>query len=459
MAGVGFALRKLVSRGDLPSQIGGYLLAGFITAGPWLFTILALAATNMVVAMGIDAAQIGQFRLILIYNFAISLVATGPIVIVTTRYVADRVYLRRFDEVPAALWYGLIAAWLLSLVVALPFYLLNPELSPATRLAAFMNFTLVSSVWCSGVLLSALRGYGIYAVAFCAGMALAMIGSSALGPSFGTAGLLQGFNLGLAVIVFVVVGRSLAEFEYPFQFQRGFWMSARKYWDLALYGLFAAGATWIDKWMMWFAPESRSFVVFMPSQTNYDYAMFLVYLTIIPGLTMLLVFVETGLQECVQRYYDVIESGADLSTINAEAQGINRFWGDALRKLVLVQGPITLACILGASSLLPLLGALHSQTGIFRLGVLGAFFHLLILFMTAVFIYLDLRRIVLRIHVALLLLNAALTAVTIGLGFAYYGLGYFLSTMVIALVTVGVAVRVFRQLPYYTFMVNNATNR
>ena len=44
MAGIGFALRTLVERDDLSARLQGYGHAAIVAAGPWLFTVLALAA-------------------------------------------------------------------------------------------------------------------------------------------------------------------------------------------------------------------------------------------------------------------------------------------------------------------------------------------------------------------------------------------------------------------------------
>ncbi len=47
MAGIGFELNKLARRDDLMGIAGAYLHSAFAIAGPWLFTVVALACTTI----------------------------------------------------------------------------------------------------------------------------------------------------------------------------------------------------------------------------------------------------------------------------------------------------------------------------------------------------------------------------------------------------------------------------
>src|SRR5215470_10529990 len=97
MAGIGFALRKLIRRDDLIGVIQGYSHSALAATGPWLFTVISLGMISFFTA-GIAATDdIVTFRLIVIYNFAFSLVMTGPVMMITTRYLADMIYLKEVE--------------------------------------------------------------------------------------------------------------------------------------------------------------------------------------------------------------------------------------------------------------------------------------------------------------------------------------------------------------------------
>jgi polysaccharide biosynthesis protein PelG len=62
---------------------------------------------------------------------------------------------------------------------------------------------------------------------------------------------------------------------------------------LGLAGLANAKAVWIDKWMLWWAPGSMAAVGALRVNPVNDQASFLGLLTMIPGLTLILVTTET----------------------------------------------------------------------------------------------------------------------------------------------------------------------
>ena len=86
MAGIGFALRSLVERDDLSSPVQGYGHAAIVAAGPWLFTVLALAFFETATEGYPRPRRASRITAIMIYNFSFSLLLSGPIVMVMTRY-------------------------------------------------------------------------------------------------------------------------------------------------------------------------------------------------------------------------------------------------------------------------------------------------------------------------------------------------------------------------------------
>ncbi len=77
--------------------------------------------------------------------------------------------------------------------------------------------------------------------------------------------------------------------------------------------------------------------------------------------------------------------------------------------------------------------------------------------MAVVLAYFDLRRAMLSVYCVLLATNVVFTLVTLDLGFAYYGYGYFFSALV-SFVVVAVMVGYYvSQLPYLTFVRNNSS--
>lgn len=458
MAGVAFALRKLVQRDDLFSNAAGYFLAGFVSTGPWLFTVVALLAVEQLAGRSDADVETTVFRGILVYNFAFSLVFTAPLVMITTRYVADCVYIQAHEPVPGALLMSLSVVLVSSIVMAGAYYGWVVELPTEMRIAAVINYCLIASMWVVSVFLSVLRGYILYAATFCIGISAAAFAAIQLGYTYGSVGLLIGMNLGLAGTLFALLGWTLASFPFRFAYPPAFMRYMYRFSDLALYGFLGALALWVDKWVMWFAPEAAEVVRGMVFFYEYDNAMFLVYLTIVPGLAYIFLSVETGLEEHIRTYLSAVNGEATWTQLEKTRVALGRFIADRLRTLILVQGTLSIVVAGMGPQILTALGASYTQVGIFRIGVLAAFFHVLILFLAAVFTYLDLRRVNVTLQGLLVVLSALGTALSLQFGFASYGLGYLVATMIVWVAAYLWLRRVVNNLPYYSFVVVNAAN-
>lgn len=457
MAGIGFELRKLLRRDDLLGILQGYGHSALASTGPWLLTILTLAGIGLLGRNHIQPDDIYEFRLIVIYNFAFSLVMTGPVVMVATRYIADAIYAKKVDEAPSMMMGYMLIILCLGALTIVPFYLLYAKLSRFVALLAIVNFFIVSSIWLITAFLSALKNYGDITRSFAIGT-IAALGSAAVLTRFGSsAAMLLGFSVGLALVLFSLIARVFVEYPYPVTNPFRYGKYFRTYWQLALSGLAYNIAIWVDKWVMWFAPQHeqvRSGLIMYP---DYDNALFLAYLTIVPAIAAFVMTIETDFFESYLQFYNSIQSHASFAEISRAQEGIIGSILRGARTLIVLQGSICLATILLSPKLFGLLGIDFSQIGIFRIGVLGAFFHTLLLALTIVLSYFDLRTAVLKIQILFLLANAVFTYVSMRMGFPYYGFGYFISTLITFAAAFMTVAYIVGRLPYQTFVTSNAS--
>lgn len=454
MAGIGFALRKLSRQDNLLGIVQGYALSAVVSMGPWLLTILALTAINVVGGRLGGMGPVADFRAVVIYNFAFSLVLSGPLLVVLTRYLADRIFERRLDGVQGAF----LAALAVNLAVQAPpvalFYGLAVTLEPAARVHAVVDFLLIGGIWLGMVFLSAIKHYAAIGLAFLAGLAAGVVLAVALLPGMGMAGILLGFNIGLAIVLFAMVGAVLAAFPPAIPGGQGvtLWDYFRRYWDLALIGLTYNLAIWVDKFVMWTAPEALVMDSGLVTNPLYDSATFLAYLTVVPAMATFVIDIETAFFERYRRFYRDIRNHASFAAIERNLDELGTLLLDKLRVLVALQGSVAVAAVLVAPRLFEALQINFMQMGVFRLAVLGALFHMLLLFPCIILAYFDLRRLVLAISVAFLALNAGLTALSIEMGFRFYGYGYFLACLLCAALALGLGARAVARLPYLAFV-------
>ena len=150
MAGIGFSLRELARSDDIMGSLRAFMHATLVAAGPWLVTILALGTLSLIADDVSRSAEVAMFRIIIIYNFGFSLIFAGPISIVVTRYLADRIYLRDVTEGPGML----LGAFVLMLAtqgpLAVGFYGFAVEAPLGVRLVAIAGYLLTGALWDRG---------------------------------------------------------------------------------------------------------------------------------------------------------------------------------------------------------------------------------------------------------------------------------------------------------------------
>lgn len=458
MAGIGFALRDLARADDLLGVARAYLHATVIASGPWLATILALGTLSIVADADAMGEGVALFRLCVIYNFGFSLILTGPIAIVATRFLADRIYARDVTCGPGLL---LGACALTALTQGPPvaiFYFVFVEAPWPVRLAATVGYLVTAYLWIAAVFLTALKDYTAIAVSFAVGMATGFLAGWALAP-LGPAGLLFGFSAGLATVLFAIVARIFAEYPYPVARPFEFLVYFRRYWDLALTALAYNAAIWVDKWVMWAAPRAETMAGALVSYPDYDSAMFLAYLTILPAMALFVLLVETSFYERYLAFFREIRTHGTWLRLQAAHRDIVDGVGEGFRVLVIVQGAVSYLAILLAPAIFEALGIGFTQIGMFRFGVLGAMFHALLLFVLIVFAYFDLRLLALKLALFFLASNLVLSWITLNAGFEWYGYGYFLSAAISFAAAYWIMLRKLGNLPYLAFVEINPSVR
>lgn len=453
MAGIGFELNKLARRDDLMGIAGAYLHSAFAIAGPWLFTVVALSITTGLYG-NYNSIELLNFRGIIVYNFSFSLVLAAPTFTIMTRYLADQIHVKNVTTVPTVMLESMMVVFATILPLALFFYAIYFDMPLPLRLAAFANIFLIAAVWLLSVYLTALKDFSAVTWTFIIGMTIAVLSAEFFGNRH-AAGMMAGYNVGLAVIVFLLAGRIFAEYPYHLTNEfatKPFW---NKYWELAVGGFFYNAALWVDKWIMWFAPEAVQLESKMRFFPDYDSAMFLAAMTILPSIAMFVFSIETDFFHHYRRFYGNILAHASLRRIRQFHGKIITAITNGGRNLVVMQGVLSFMFIVLAPQIFEKMHMFYVQLSIFRLGVLGSFFQVLVLFSSIILSYFDCRRANMWIFAFYFLSNALLTILFLQWGYAYYGYGFFLSSTLTFFLAASFLFSHVRKLPYHAFLTNN----
>ncbi len=463
MAGIGFELRKLSRQETLSSVLraGGH--AAVIAAGPWLFTIASLAIISITVEKWVGVEVLGNFRAIIIYAFATSLVLTAPITIVATRLVADALWSKDLQHVRSLLF----AAFVLALgavgvgVTGLIGYF---GLSTELALALASSTSMVALIWVALGFCGAVRDYMAVTRAFLLGLIVAVVGAlAAVLAGLGAPGMIFGFSAGLTITFLGLTLRVLATFPAPaVDLSAGIasilaGLSAYRY--LALGALAGTAGVWIDKWVFWFSPVGESVKGGLVHAPLYDSAMFIASLVIIPSLASFVARLETDFFERYQRYYGSIKQHGTIQQIEAARQDLASHTLDTLVLITIAQVGMCAVLIMTAPLLVGALNLQFRQIAILRYGALGAVFHFIFIAATSFLLFFDRRILYLALQCLFLTLNCGLAIVTVYLGEEYYGLGYFMACLISSMLAYILVTSTFTHLNFLTFIGNNPSIR
>ena len=463
MAGIGFALKRLSAEENLLSRAASMGHAAVVAAGPWIFTILSLGLITLATEPVAGLQTLETFRCAVIYAFAISLVTTSPVAIITTRLVADGLYQRKFGSI-AGVYIGSLSAATIPVSVAIVLVyagILHIPLNLAVAGSACC--LLVALIWISLALAGTVHDYVGVTLSFVFGLLVSVLGAvTAAILDLGAIGLVWGFNSGLAVTLFCLMARVLTTFPHevtdPISGIRDLWKAVKHYWVIALGSLIANAAIWADKWVMWAAEGEKVQGGFVHAPL-YDSAMFVACLVIIPALSLFVVHLETDFFESYQRYFGNVRQHATLRRIEESRKRLVEIAQGSLFHILLIQVALCAVVVLMAPVIADLLRLQYRQISILRYGALSAAFQFLFLACSAVLLFFDLRTRYLWLQVLFLVLNAGATYACVHLGWRFHGVGFFVATVISSLVAYTVMERALADLNFLTFIGNNPSVR
>jgi polysaccharide biosynthesis protein PelG len=459
MAGIGFEVRKLARQESLTSVMAAGGHAAVIAAGPWLFTIASLAAISITVERFVGLDELANFRAIIIYAFATSLVLTAPVTMVATRLVADALWSKQPERVRPLLFaaFAVSAVAVCIGVLALTLYF---KLAADVAIALASATLTVALIWVALGFCGAVRDYGAVTNAFLLGLFIAVIGAvTAAASGLNASGMVYGFTVGLMVTFLGLALRIMATFPQPVSDVRaalhhllgGF----TSYRSLALGAFLGTAAVWIDKWVFWFSPVGESVTAGLVHAPLYDSAMFIASLVIIPSLASFVAKLETDFFERYQRYYGAIKSHGTIGQIEDARRRLAAHTLDTLVLITIAQVGICAVLIMTAPMLVSALNLQFRQIAILRYGALAAVFQFIFIASSSFLLFFDRRWMYVSLQCLFFGLNLTLAILTVHLGQDYYGVGYFLACFAASLLAYILATSTFQNLNFLTFIGNN----
>jgi uncharacterized membrane protein len=455
MAGIGFELRKLLAKKSYTGVLQAYTYAGIIASGPWVLSILGIMLIGLL-SIGVVVPQmlIAQFQVTVTYLFMVSLVLTGLVQLSFTRFVADRIFAK--DEAAILPNFNglLMVAITTSLMLAWPVVLLGfPGQSALYKTLFVMGLANLSALWVATVFLTGMKHYKAILLIFFFGYSATIVMALFFRRFMGMEGLLLGFVVGhfllLAGMIWLVYRTYHSDRFIAFEI----WKKGAMYRSLMATGFFFNLGVWIDKIIFWYTHGTGQQVIGpLNASVIYDFPIFLAYLTVIPGMAVFLVRIETDFVEYYTKFYDAVREGATLEYIERMRNHMVYYVQRGLFDIAKIQAITVLVTFVLGESLLNWMGISTLYLPLLYVDVVGAGLQVVMLGILNVMFYLDLRRDVVLLTATLLVTNAAFSILSIYLGAAWFGYGFALAMLVTVLIGVWILNRRLEALEFETFM-------
>lgn len=456
MAGIGFELRRILNRDSYAATLQAYVYAGLISAGPWVLSIFSVLLVGLMsISVVVPTAHVVQFLVSVTYLMAASLIVTGGAQLVFTRFVSDRLFEGRSDLLAPNLFGLLVLMTAFFGSAAVLFCLLAfPEESLLYRGLLAGNFIVLINLWVVVIFLSGMKAYNRILLIMLFGYLVMVLAAWVLRHA-NKEGLLLAFLLGHGVLLHTFLLETIRQFPVRRAFAFDFLDRRMIFPSLIFTGAFYYCGIWADKFLFWFNPATSEAVIGpLRASGIYDIPIFLAYLTIIPGMAVFLVRIETDFAENYERFYNAIRGGEALDHIYFLKDQMTSSIRRGVLEIFKVQGVTILLFFLWAEEILELLGISLNYLPLLYVDVVGVSVQMVLMSLLNVLFYLDRRGSVLVITSTFFLANVALTALTQVMGVIYFGYGFVGATMIATFLTIVILNRVVRHLEYETFMLN-----
>lgn len=454
MAGIGFEIKKLMHRDSYLSIFTAYAYAGIIGSGPWILSILGVLIIGLMsVSLAVPHVLITQFQVTVTHLMAMSLILTGFLQLGFTRYIADRLFEKNIDAILPNFIGAIFVTTLISGLFSMALVLFGfPKLDAVFRILFVANFVVLCNIWIATIFLSGMKNYKAILLLFAFGYSITVISAIVLHDS-GLNGLLLGFLMGHFALLIGMLMLIIRSYPSDHFIEFDFLGRKRMFVSLIWTGFFFNFGIWIDKYIFWYTSSTGASVIGpFNASLIYDLPIFLAYLSIIPGMAVFLVRMETDFVEYYQKFYDAVRDGGTLDYIEEMRDEMVETARQGIFEIIKIQAMTVLVVFVAAPTLLKLIGISQYYISLLYVDVVGAGLQVVFLGILNVLFYLDKRMIALILTGLFAGLNLLFSLLSIYLGANWYGYGFAVSLLITVIAGLYWLDRKMTILVYETFM-------
>jgi uncharacterized membrane protein len=464
MAGIGFELKQILKEKSLTSVLKTFGYSAILSSGPWVISmiiILAIGLSNIYLFQNGEPNDIMlKASVTYVSALALSSVFTGFLQLPFTRFIADRMYEKRYYLVlPNFL--GIIIVIIaigFFMALALALFIFDTQSNLFILLYTAL-FVVLSCVWIANILAASLKLYKHVIIFYLLGY-MAIYVCSIFFREYELIGLLVSFIIGNSVLFMLLFlgiiyyypsfNKNNKKFIRFDMFKQNY---GKFYWKLAWSGMFYNIAIWIDKVIFWFTPIVGYMVIDkLHASMVYDFPIFLAYLSIIPGMAIFFFRLEVDFAKAYDDFYRAINKHGTLRQIKRHKQSMIDAVKRSIQEILFIQGIFNIFLFLSAERLFELLLLPKLYLPLFYVDVIGVQLQLGFMSILAYLYYLDRQKEAFYYTLFFVLINALLTWISIQLGPYFYGYGYSVTLLILFVASIHTLNKILQELDYETFM-------
>lgn len=455
MAGIGFELRKYLNDDSFSGTVKAYGFAGLISAGPWVLSILGVMLIGIVaLSQKVGGREVEQFTTSVTWIMASSLVLSGILQLVFTRFIADRLFEGRANIINSNLFGAMLLTTLVSGAIGLAILSTIFHEPLSYELLMLGNFVTLNNVWILVIFVAGLKKFKYILYSFAAGYSTTVVLSILLIP-YGMNGLLAGLLAGHAVLLFSMLAVIIP--EHPLKDSttvRADFLKLKQIFPILIFiGFFYNIGIWIDKLMFWFHPgTSEAIIGPLRASLIYDLPIFLAYLSIIPGMAVFLLRIETDFAEAYDGFFAAVRGNASLQEIETLGNEMILAVREGIFQIIKVQGITVLVLYMLGPKIVAWLGISDKFIHLYYIDLVGVAAQVLMLAVLNVLFYLDRLTDAFWLTLTLFISNSVFTWITLQMGPMFYGYGFGLSMTLTAFVGIFLLSSELENIEFRTFM-------
>lgn len=363
MAGIGIRLNRIFKRHTLGSMIYGSAYSMLATVTPMLVVIGTMLL--MYVFLEFETVRYYDrelFSCTILYTFIFSLLAASPFNSVLSKYVGDRIFEERYEDILPCIYVGMFLNMSLAAVPGILFCIWGivvGKLPVYWMFTAFCGYIGLSLCFYQMLYLSIIKAYKKISLFFAVGMVVCFVLSLVFHFWVGFSiiySMLLAMTIGFFIIACLEYSYTKAYFCENSHHYREVFRYFRIYWKLVFSNFFYILGLFIHNFVFWTKEDMRMILAdtYVCNQP-YDMASCIAMFTNISASVIFIAYVEMHFHDRYQEYIEAVIGGR-LKDIEKAKKRMFRFMADQLMRVTQLQYIISVVIFLICIIFLPRLG-------------------------------------------------------------------------------------------------------